>query len=420
MRELLAYSTFALTVSLAVGRPYIASRWQIGPATAAMGGVLILLASGIVHPADIASAAQTLWRPFITIVSIMITTAAARRLGVLDRVANMIFRNPALSVQRLFLSVFVLSAATASLLNNDAAVLLLTPLVLALIQSRYPGQTHLLVPFAFVVFMAAGVAPFVVSNPMNMIVASYAGLDFNRYAQWMLPISLAGWVIAFLMLRRLFASALSTAPEPALSGGGSLRLSGVQRGMLVLLFAVLGSYPIVASIDGSGIWIVSAAGAALAVVLAWRQGKVGPGELLVKGVAWDILVFLLAVFVLAIGLRNVGFVSYLSSLYTDAGIGLIGTTAALGSAVLNNHPMAIINMLALEATPNTGHREILAVLVGGDLGPRLLPVGSLAGLLWLESCRRLGVEISLRQFVRVGFVVTIPTLAVSLLILSLR
>ena len=111
---------------------------------------------------------------------------------------------------------------------------------------------------------------------------------------------------------------------------------------------------------------------------------------------------------------------YLSSLYTDAGIGLVGTTAALGSAVLNNHPMAIINMLALEATPNTGHREILAVLVGGDLGPRLLPVGSLAGLLWLESCRRLGVEISLRQFVRVGFVVTIPTLAVSLLILSLR
>ncbi len=165
---------------------------------------------------------------------------------------------------------------------------------------------------------------------------------------------------------------------------------------------------------------MSATGAALAVVLAWCQGRVSPAELLVRGVAWDILVFLLAVFVLAIGLRNVGFVSYLSSLYTDAGIGLVGTTAALGSAVLNNHTMAIINMLALEATPNTGHREILAVLVGGDLGPRLLPVGSLAGLLWLESCRRLGVEISLRQFVRVGFVVTIPTLAVSLLILSLR
>ena len=134
----------------------------------------------------------------------------------------------------------------------------------------------------------------------------------------------------------------------------------------------------------------------------------------------EILIFLLAVFVLAIGLRNVGFVGYLSSMYADAGIGLVGTTAALGSAVLNNHPMAIINLLALNATPNAGHREMLAALIGGDLGPRLLPVGSLAGLLWLESCRRQGLEISLRRFVGVGFAVTIPTLAASLVILSFR
>ncbi len=418
MRELLAYSTFAVTVSLAVARPRVGVRWQVGPASAAMAGVLVLLASGIVDPVDIGAAAETLWRPFATILSIMITTAAARRLGVLDRLADMIFCQPDLTVRRLFLSVFVLSAATASLLNNDAAVLLLTPLVLALIARRYPGQTQLLLPFAFVVFMAAGVAPFVVSNPMNMIVASYANLNFNDYAQWMLPISLVGWIIAFLILRGVFRAELATEPAPVLPEPRRERLTPVQVRMLVLLFAVFGTYPIVASIDGSAIWLVSGVGAALAVGLAWRQAEVSPGDLLVRGVAWEILVFLLAVFILGIGLRNVGFVSYLSAVYTDAGIGLVGTTAALGSAALNNHPMAIINMLALDATPNTGQREILAVLVGGDLGPRLLPIGSLAGLLWLESCWRLGVEISLRQFVRVGFAVTVPTLAASLLMLS--
>ncbi len=421
MREALAYSTFALTVTLAVGRPYVGRRWQIGPATAAFGGVLVLLGSGIVHPGDVASAARTLWRPFITIVSIMITTAAAKRLGVLDRVAAMIFRRADSSVRQLFLSVFVLSAATASLLNNDAAGLLLTPLVLALIQNRYPGRTELFLPFAFVVFMAAGVAPFVVSNPMNMIVASYAGLDFNRYAQWMIPISFAGWIIAFAVLRRLFAASLATDPQPGRpAGAASLRLSSAQRTMLALLVAVLCSYPIVASIDGRAIWMASATGASLAVVLAWRWGYVKPAELLANDVAWEILVFLLAVFVLAIGLRNVGFVSYLSSVYTDAGIALVGSISALGSAVLNNHPMAIVNLLALEATPGAGHREILAVLIGSDLGPRLLPIGSLAGLLWLESCRRLGLEIPLRRFVAVGFAVTIPTLAASLLIHALR
>ena len=58
-------------------------------------------------------------------------------------------------------------------------------------------------------------------------------------------------------------------------------------------------------------------------------------------------------------------------------------------------------------------------LVGGDLGPRLLPMGSLAGLLWLEMLRRHGVDVSVGRFVRVGLLVAIPTIAVSLAILSL-
>ena len=91
-------------------------------------------------------------------------------------------------------------------------------------------------------------------------------------------------------------------------------------------------------------------------------------------------------FVIAIGLRNVGLVGYLSMLYQGASLALVGTIAAFGSAVLNNHPMAIMNLLALDATPGSGQREFLAALIGGDLDTPL-PIGSLAGLLWLESCR---------------------------------
>ena len=203
---------------------------------------------------------------------------------------------------------------------------------------------------------------------------------------------------------------------PSRSGAG---LGPAQRLMLVLLVLVVGSYPIVASVDGGAIWMVSATGAVLAVALARLSCRADLVDLLARGVSWNILVFLLAVFILAIGLRNVGFVDSLASIYEGASIGLVGATAAAGSAVLNNHPMAIINLLALEATPGSGQEEILAVLIGGDLGPRLLPIGSLAGLLWLDACRRQRVDVSLSQFVRVGCLVTIPTLAASLSILQL-
>jgi arsenical pump membrane protein len=74
--------------------------------------------------------------------------------------------------------------------------------------------------------------------------------------------------------------------------------------------------------------------------------------------------------------------------------------------------MTILNTFAI----GTGHgaKPLLAALVGGDIGPRLLPIGSLAGLLWIDLLRRSGIEIGVRRFVRVGVVVLLPTLAVSL------
>ena len=58
--------------------------------------------------------------------------------------------------------------------------------------------------------------------------------------------------------------------------------------------------------------------------------------------------------------------------------------------------------------------RFLAALVGGDIGPRLLPIGSLAGLLWMDLLRRAGVEIPIGKFVRLGVLVLVPTLALSL------
>jgi len=123
-------------------------------------------------------------------------------------------------------------------------------------------------------------------------------------------------------------------------------------------------------------------------------------------------------------LRNVGLVDRITELYSAATnsaaqVVVIGISSALGSALLNNHPMAILNALAIRNLPDGTQDLVLAALIGGDLGPRLLPLGSLAGLLWLDQLRREGTKISVAHFILVGLPVTIPTLALSLFILVL-
>jgi len=378
--------------------------------------VVVLAGAGLLGGDELGDAGRVLWRPLLAVASIMLTAAAANRLGVLRRVAGDLFPLARGSRQRLFVLVFVLSGATAAVLNNDAAVLLVVPIVVTLVRGLYPDDPDLVVPFALAVFMAAGVAPFIVSNPMNMIVAEYVGLDFNSYALRMLPISLAGSVVTLLVLRRIFRRQLdgppATAPPAAPGPWTPPELQG-----LAVLVTVFGAYPLMAYAGGP-VYAVAVAGAVVAVWLC-RHHRVGrPGTVLRQDIAWEILVFLAGVSVLAVGLRGMEVGEHLASVYERTGTIGIGLVSAAGSAVLNNHPMSLFNMLALDATPGDPLDPVLAALIGGDLGPRLLPWGSLAGLLWFASLRQLGVRVPLGRFMVVGATLTVFALPVSLLFLG--
>jgi arsenical pump membrane protein len=376
-----------------------------------------MAAAGDLHWADVREALDVLWRPLLALASIMVMTGVAARVGVFEQLAALVLPRAGASASRLFTLVFVLSLGTAAVLNNDAAILVLTPVVVLMVRRLYPDSPSLLLPFAFAVFMAAGVAPFLTSNPMNTVVAGVAEIDFNEYATRMLPVALAGSVVTFLVLHRLFAAELAAAPAARAQAAAAPWTSG-QRQALVLVVAVLAAYPVFALADLQ-VFAVAATGAAIALALAWRHRAGRPPEVLRTAVAWEILVFLLGMFLLAEGLQNVGVVDLLTDLYESTGSALIGVTSALGSALLNNHSMALTNLLAIEELPGADRHAYLAALVGGDLGPRLLPIGSLAGLLWITLLSRLGVEVPLRRFVAIGAAVTVPSLAASLGVLAL-
>lgn len=396
----------------------IALAWRNhwAPAVGALTGLGVALVTGIANTNDISNALSDLWRPMISIVGIMATTACAAELGIFTRLAAAIEPRTRGPVKHAFRFFFIVAALTAAILSNDAAILLLTPVVVELLRAVYPRRNpKFLLPFAFCAFVAAGVAPLPTGNPMNLVVAYRAGIGFNSYALHMIPVALAGWIVAYLMLSWCYREVLLD-ENPALgTAPPKIPLSGHAKLVLAFTGASIASYPILAALE-QPIWPVAATAAILSIVVA-VHARASVARI-AGGISWELLPFLFGVLVLATALARAGVTETLASIYaqTPAPIATVGVFAAAGSALMDNHPMALLHSLTLEGWP---HRYVFAALVGGDLGPRLLPIGSLAGLLWTHQLRRQGVTVPLRVFVKVGAIVTIPSLIASLVVLWL-
>jgi arsenical pump membrane protein len=94
------------------------------------------------------------------------------------------------------------------------------------------------------------------------------------------------------------------------------------------------------------------------------------------------------------------------------GVGDLAEMRALGLSVIganafNNLPALLVVMPTLAAVPR---ERLWAVLLGVNIGPMFVVMGSLAGLLWLDTARHLGVDVDARTFTKVGLRVGGPAL----------
>ena len=423
---LVALGIFIATLVLVIWQPR-----GLGVGWSALFGAGLALLTGVVGLADIPTVWGFVWNATFTFVAVIIISLVLDEAGFFEWAALHVARWGKGSGRRLFVYLVLLGAAVAALFANDGAALILTPIVIAMLLAlRFSPAATL----AFV--MAAGFIadtaslPLVVSNLVNIVSADYFGIGFAEYASVMLPVNLVSVAATLAMLMWFFRRDI-----PARYDASQLkdpRSAIVDRttfnaGRAVLVLLLVGFF----GLERLGIPISAVAGAGALVLLAVAaKGHVISTRRVIREAPWQIVVFSLGMYLVVYGLRNQGLTDYLAGLLdVFAGHGLWGATIGTGlltaflSAVMNNMPTVLVGALSIDASQAEGAvREamIYANVIGSDLGPKFTPIGSLATLLWLHVLARKGIRITWGYYFKVGIVLTLPVLLVTLVALVLR
>jgi arsenical pump membrane protein len=401
-------------------------------------GALIVFLSGSVSFSDLGVITETISGAAITIMATIVMAIVLESFGFFNWVADKLAEISKGAGIRLFWYVNLLCFLMTLFFNNDGSILITTP-ILVMLLNNMGLKNHQKIPYLLSggLIATASSAPIGVSNIVNLIALKIVHMTLWLHTAMMFVPATLGLLLLVGLLFVYFRKILpKTIPTSLLGLNNHSKKLGPKfasekertRFMLYVLlfvFAVRVSL-FVASFFAIPVYLVAVLGSLVLLGWRWVYLKVSPVDML-KKTPWYILIFAFCMYTIIYGLNNIGLTDWLIGFMRPLVSGnllhasiLMGTLLTVLSNLFNNHPALMVGTLTLT------HMNLdllslkiayLANIVGSDMGSLLLPIGTLATLMWMHILRRGKVMITWWQYMKVTFVVIPPTVLFTLVIL---
>lgn len=331
-----------------------------------------------------------------------------------------------INTRLLFITLCLLCALCSSVLANDGAVLIFTPLVLGLFLRAKKADFKLIIAFLFAIGFICDTAsnPLIISNLTNIITANFQQIAFADFAKTMFLPNFLAFLCALSLFLLVFGKALREnlnfrAPSAPKLSNALFAFYLALLALFVVSFFISRHF----ALPFSANCIIFAL---FLLAIVWRKSPKKAKKTL-KNAPFSIIIFVFGLFVVVFALTKLDLQPILNAFFesiTQNSLTAIfgaGTASALGASVFNNLPMVlfgnlVINDFAVNA-PNLVSGEFItthakqALIYANLLGCN---IGSLCTLLWLTLLAKRGVRFSFKQYFAYSLIFAFPVLFAAL------
>ncbi|MBW3111229.1 arsenic transporter [Bacillus sp. MCCB 382] len=408
-------------------------------------GALIILFMGTVSLSDVADIIDKIGGASITIIATIVMAVILESFGFFHWVAARMVKLSKYSGYRLYWYIQLLCFTMTLLFNNDGSILITTPILILLLKNLRL-KPHEMIPYLLsgALIATASSAPIGVSNIVNLIALEIVHMSLYMHTAMMFVPATLGLVFMSLLMFIVLKNKLpKTLPRSTydveehfftknfhpLKGTISVETKKKRTAFMlkVLLFVfIMRCLLFVASFFAIPIELVAVLGSI--VLLIWRWYHLGTNPLdILKKTPWHILIFAFSMYVIIYGLHNAGLTDLLVTLCEPiVNQGLMQASFTMGglvsilSNIFNNHPALMVGTITLTEMgldPITLKTIYLANVIGSDIGSLLLPIGTLASLIWMHILRQNHIKVSWKDYLSVSLIVIPAATVVSLFLL---
>lgn len=327
---------------------------------------------------------------------------------------------------KLFIAICILCALCSSILANDGAILILTPLILGIFLRAKGANSHQLIAFVFAVGFICDINSnaLIISNLTNVITANFHHLDFKDFAKIMLLPNFTAFLSTLTLFLLVFRKNLASPLTVKAVAKPKLSFQFFLFYLLLLILFVISFF--LSSKIHLPLSLNALIFALFLLIIVWGKSRKKAVKI-IKNAPFGIILFVFGLFIVVLALTKLDIADFVNLVFsqfssTPASIFGGGLISSLCASVFNNLPTVLFaNTLINDFFSSSPIKEALiyANLLGANIGSKLTPIGSLCTLLWLALLEKRGVKISFKRYFSLSLIFTFPVLFCALFALYL-